>query len=200
MRNVVAVVTVGAMLAGCLVAEPEEKNAAPVLASVGEQFAVADTGMTIALSASDADGDALTYTSDGTVGPYSNPYLAATPAVFSISNARFTWTPGAAQAGKYSVRFTVTDNASSPASDSETVTINVYATAAEAGAVLFAGYCQGCHGANAVGIGSVPNIQGRTATDVSNALQTVTQMKSVLGATPPANYVTWLGAYLESLP
>ncbi len=65
------------------------------------------------------------------------------------------------------------------------------------GQQLFTQHCQVCHGTNATG-GFGPNIQGKTATDVTTALQTVSAMSSLNG-TISQTQIQALGAYLSSL-
>lgn len=87
-------------------------NAPPVLAPVGDQ--TIDEGQTLAfgLTATDPDGNPLTYSaSDLPAGATLDPNTGA-----------FRWTPDYAQAGAYLVRFAVSD---SRASDVETVTLTV---------------------------------------------------------------------------
>jgi hypothetical protein len=85
-------------------------NRRPVLAAVGNKSTSADTLLTFDLSATDADGDSLTY-SAGTL-----------PAGARLSGRTFTWKPTARQTGSYQVTFRVSDG---QAQDSETITITV---------------------------------------------------------------------------
>lgn len=201
MRTAVAVAAACLVLAGCLAdVQPKDENTAPVLAPVGNRVAVAASELVITLSASDAeDGLNLTYAADGTVGPQLNPFAQTTPAVWDAGNKRMTWTPTATEAGKkYSVKFTVTDRNSKPASDSETITIDVFATAAEGGAALYSAICGNCHGANGTANGTYPNIQGATADDIRNALNGVMQMQFYKSQLTDAN-IAWLAEYLASV-
>src|SRR5205814_8075723 len=69
--------------------------------------------LTFTISASDADGDALTYSASG---------LPA-GASFDAATKTFSWTPGYDQAGSYpGVTFTVTDG-TAPVSETITITI-----------------------------------------------------------------------------
>ncbi|MBI5603818.1 MAG: beta-propeller fold lactonase family protein, partial [Deltaproteobacteria bacterium] len=90
-------------------------NQPPVLASIGPKSGKENELLTFAVSATDPDGDGLTYTA-------SNLPAGAT---FDPSTQILNWTPGYDQSGNYSVLFTVTDNGAPPQSDSETVTITV---------------------------------------------------------------------------
>jgi hypothetical protein len=83
-------------------------NRAPVLASIGAKSVSVGTRLSFTVSASDPDGDTLTY-STGTL-----------PTGATFSNKTFNWTP--ATVGSYSVRFTVSDG---KLTDSETITITV---------------------------------------------------------------------------
>jgi Concanavalin A-like lectin/glucanases superfamily/Putative Ig domain/Cellulase (glycosyl hydrolase family 5) len=88
-------------------------NQPPVLAFIGPQTIPAGDTLGLILSASDANGDALTY-------------YSATPlpsgAELDAANGAFTWTPQAKQVGSYALTFGVTDG---QLSDSETVSITV---------------------------------------------------------------------------
>ena len=92
----------------------EAPNQEPVLASIGSRNVSEGGSLTIELTASDADGDALTYSVSGN------------PSGSSLTNRMFRWTPTHAQAGTYRVTFTVSDNRGG--TDSETVTITVRET------------------------------------------------------------------------
>ena len=85
-------------------------NRAPVLAPIGARTIVAGSLLQIALSGSDPDGDALTYTA------------TSLPTGATMAGAIFDWTPSATQTGTYSVTFAVSDGTLSA---SETVTITV---------------------------------------------------------------------------
>jgi PKD repeat protein len=90
-----------------------QPNRVPVLAGIGGKSVNEGQSLSFTLSATDADGNALTYSASG---------LPA-GASFNTSTRTFAWTPGYTQAGMYSVAFAVTDGA---LSDSETITIAVY--------------------------------------------------------------------------
>jgi hypothetical protein len=78
-----------------------------------------DEGATLqfTVSATDPDGDTLTYSFSAT------PSLPG--ATINSSTGAFSWTPGYDQQGSHSVRFTVTDNGSPSMSDFEDITITV---------------------------------------------------------------------------
>lgn len=94
-----------------------EVNVAPVLSAIGNRTVSAQTTLSFAASATDADLPAQTLT-------YS---LIGAPAGASItSNGAFSWTPTAAQApGTYQMTVRVTDNGSPAMSDDETFSVTV---------------------------------------------------------------------------
>ena len=74
-------------------------NRAPVLAAIGNKTVAENATLTITPSASDADGNTLTYTTGG-----------CRPGATFVGGV-FSWTPTFAQAGAYpGVTFTVTDD------------------------------------------------------------------------------------------
>lgn len=83
-------------------------NQAPVLAPIGSRSTVAGQKIEFNISATDPNGDSLTYS------------VAGLPTGATFSNSRFSWTPP--QQGTFNVAFSVTDG---KLSDSETVTITV---------------------------------------------------------------------------
>jgi hypothetical protein len=90
-------------------------NRAPVLAHVGDKSTVAGITLAFTLSATDADGDALTF---------SAPVLPA-GADFDPTGRSFTWTPQAADIGRHDAAFRVVDNGSPSMADAEEITITV---------------------------------------------------------------------------
>ena len=74
-----------------------ETNRVPVLSSIGSQQVAEGERLRVALSATDADGDELTYSASGR------------PVGSSFSDGVFSWTPTYAQAGTYRVTFSVSD-------------------------------------------------------------------------------------------
>jgi hypothetical protein len=85
----------------------------PVLNAIGNKAVNEGATLTFTLSASDADGDALTYSA-------SNLPVGAT---FNSTTRTFSWTPGYSQAGVYaSVHFQVSDG---KMTDYEDITITV---------------------------------------------------------------------------
>lgn len=88
-------------------------NRAPVLAAIGNKAGAENTALTFTISATDADGDALTYSASNL--PSGATFIPATRV--------FSWTPTYSQAGTYAaVNFQVTDGI---ATDSETVTLTI---------------------------------------------------------------------------
>jgi hypothetical protein len=90
-------------------------NQSPVLDPIGSKSVDEGTLLTFAVTASDPDGDGLTFSASN----------VPTGASFNPSTRVFNWTPAFGDSGNYNVTFTVTDDGSPAESDSETVTISV---------------------------------------------------------------------------
>jgi hypothetical protein len=93
-------------------------NRPPVLSTIGNRDVAAGQALGIDLSASDPDGNSLSFSA------------ADLPQGASFTDqrngsARFSWQPRLDQSGSYRVTFSVTDDARPMASDSETITITV---------------------------------------------------------------------------
>ena len=88
----------------------EGSNQAPVLAAIGDQSVNENASLSFSLSATDPDGDSLTFSATGL------------PSGASSANGVFSWTPSYDQAGSYQVTFTVSDG---ELTDSEQITITV---------------------------------------------------------------------------
>jgi hypothetical protein len=89
-------------------------NAPPVLAAIGDQSVAEAATLSFHISASDVDGDGLTYS------------FANLPAGATFEMGTFTWTPGYDQAGTHAgIVFTVTDDGTPNLADSESITITV---------------------------------------------------------------------------
>ncbi|MDF1557378.1 MAG: putative Ig domain-containing protein [ANME-2 cluster archaeon] len=87
-------------------------DTAPVMGAIGARFVDEENTLTFTISATDTDGDSLTYSAiDLPAG-----------ASFDPATQTFSWMPADGQAGTYMVTFTVTDGL---ISDSEAVTITV---------------------------------------------------------------------------
>ena len=84
----------------------------PTLTAIGNKSVNSNSTLSFTISGSDPDGDALTYSASG----------LPSGATFNASTRQFSWTPSSAQAGNYSVTFTVSDGS---LSTSETITITV---------------------------------------------------------------------------
>ncbi len=91
----------------------DEANAPPVLAAIGDRSVDEGATLSFTLSATDQDGDGLTFSASG---------LPA-GATLDGGTGAFSWTPGYDQAGGHAVTFTVTDDGTPARDDSETVTI-----------------------------------------------------------------------------
>jgi hypothetical protein len=87
-------------------------NHAPVLTPVGDRSVVETETLTFSVSATDADGDLLTY-STGTL---------PAGATFTAATQTFAWTPTSLQSGRYPVMFQVNDG---QVNVSQTITITV---------------------------------------------------------------------------
>jgi M6 family metalloprotease-like protein/uncharacterized repeat protein (TIGR01451 family) len=92
------------------VAPPPENNP-PVLSLIGNRTIDEGQLLEFTISATDPDGDSLTYSATGL------------PSGASFSAQKFSWTPSYTQAGNYSVTFNVSDGKGG--TDSETITITV---------------------------------------------------------------------------
>ncbi len=87
-------------------------NNPPVLADVSNRSVLEGATVSFTLSASDADGDSLTYSANN----------LPTGAGLNSSTGVFTWTPAMNQSGNYSITFSVSDGTDS---DTKTATITV---------------------------------------------------------------------------
>jgi len=87
-------------------------NTAPVLDFIADQTGFAFVNLAFDVSATDAESDPITY---GVTG-------LPVGATFDTNTGHFSWTPGAADAGVYSLTFSATDGF---ASDSQAMTITI---------------------------------------------------------------------------
>ncbi|MCK5913938.1 MAG: tandem-95 repeat protein, partial [Desulfuromusa sp.] len=87
-------------------------NEALILDAIGDQSVTENSQLIFVVSATDINGDSLTYSASG----------LPTGAVFDAVQQRFSWTPDYTQSGNYTAYITVTDGLFS---DSETVEITV---------------------------------------------------------------------------
>jgi PKD repeat protein len=83
-----------------------------VLGAIGNKIVDENVALTFTVAATDDDGTVLTYSTS----------VLPTGATFSAATRTFSWTPTFAQAGDYSVTFTVSDGTTS---DTEAITIKV---------------------------------------------------------------------------
>lgn len=90
----------------------QPSNNPPVLNSIGDKSIDENSTLQFNVSATDADGNNLTYSA-------SNLPLGAS---FNQNTKQFSWTPNFIQSGSYDVTFTVSDGIDT---DSETITITV---------------------------------------------------------------------------
>jgi hypothetical protein len=86
-------------------------NTSPVLAAIGNKSVNENAALTFTISATDADGDTLTYSATNR------------PSGSTFSGSTFSWTPTYTQAGTYQVTFSVSDGRGG--TDSEIITITV---------------------------------------------------------------------------
>ncbi|MDH3557930.1 MAG: putative Ig domain-containing protein, partial [Deltaproteobacteria bacterium] len=90
-------------------------NRPPVLGSIGSKSVDEGDLLSFTISASDPDGDILTYSASN----------LPSGANFNSGTRTFSWTPAIGDAGGYNIQFTITDNGSPPESDLEIITITV---------------------------------------------------------------------------
>jgi hypothetical protein len=93
-------------------------NRPPVLDPIGNREAQADQLLSVAIAASDPDGDALGFTA-------ANAPTGASLMDHGDGTAELLWTPSAEQAGNHVVTVLVSDDGIPAASDSEEITITV---------------------------------------------------------------------------
>ncbi|MCE5319268.1 MAG: putative Ig domain-containing protein [Parachlamydia sp.] len=89
------------------------KNRAPILTTIGNKSIDENSTLTFILSASDPDGDAITYSTS----------TLPSGATFNATTRTFSWTPTYSQSGSYPTTFSANDGRGG--SDSETITITV---------------------------------------------------------------------------
>ena len=91
-------------------------NRAPVLEPIGNQSTAENQNLSFTVSATDPDGDSLTYSAAN----------LPSGATFDAQTQTFNWTPGYSDAGNYSdIEFTVIDSGSPMELDIELITITV---------------------------------------------------------------------------
>jgi hypothetical protein len=94
---------------------PGGANNPPVLGTIGSKSVNEGVLLTFTATASDPDGDGLTFSASN----------VPTGASFNPTSRVFSWTPGFGASGNYNVTFTVTDNGSPPENDLEIITVTV---------------------------------------------------------------------------
>ena len=94
-------------------AAPTSPNHPPVLTAIGNTSVQVGSTLSFTISATDADGDSLTYSATGSpIG-----------ATFDGSTRTFTWTPTASQVGPHNVVFNVNDSRGKTAFEAITITV-----------------------------------------------------------------------------
>jgi hypothetical protein len=111
----------GVYMRGFMVDDAGE-NRPPNLAPIANMTVAAGAELRFTATATDPDGDNLTFSLD--------PEQAPAGATINPQTGVFTWTPTAAQVGTFTVRVLVTDDGQPPLADSETFTITVAANRA----------------------------------------------------------------------
>jgi hypothetical protein len=92
-------------------------NRPPELGAIGNRMVDAGSALDIIVTASDPDGDALTFAADVPDG--------ATFVDLGDGTAEFSWTPTSNQVGHHSVRYTVVDDGSPPEQNTQEIMISV---------------------------------------------------------------------------
>lgn len=121
---------------------------APVLAAIGDKTVTSGDSLSFTVSATDPNGLALMYSTDGSAGSGANPYTeTGNNAGFNANNRQFTWNTTNVALGDYYIEFSVMNSAA--LSDSETIRITVQNTTGqfEQGHTLYNSNCTGssCH-------------------------------------------------------
>jgi hypothetical protein len=123
-------------------------NHPPVLTAISNKSVGATQNLSFVISATDPDGDSLTYGATG----------LPTGATFDPATRTFTWTPTTDQVGTFNVVFKVRDGRGGTASQTITITVNASASPSPTpissptptatcppGQVLCAGGCKDLH-------------------------------------------------------
>lgn len=92
-------------------------NRPPVLSAIGDRSVDENSTVAFTVSATDPDGDSLTYSATGV------------PSGASFSGGSFSWTPSSSQIGAYDIAFTVSDG---QLQDNETISLVVASTSPDA--------------------------------------------------------------------
>ena len=91
-----------------------DKNLAPVLTPIGNKNVNENTTLTFSISATDADGDSLTYSTSA----------LPSGAAFNASSKTFSWTPTYSQSGSYQITFSANDGYGGTASETINIAVN----------------------------------------------------------------------------
>ncbi|WP_373694403.1 putative Ig domain-containing protein [Geobacter sp.] len=160
-------------------------NSPPVLATIANQTLTEDTAATVTLSATDADGDAISYTVSGG--------SAATVAA-SISGATLTLTPAANYTTATAISFTVTANDGKGGTNSRSFTVTVGAVN-DAPSVTNPGAQTGAEGAAVSLQVSASDLDGNTLTYSATSLPTGLAINSATGLISGTLGYTAAGSY-----
>lgn len=144
---------------------------APEFASVGPRVVAVGELLEFSVTATDADGDLLSFSADARHCGKPN---AQPPAIFESNSATFSWTPTTEEIGDYLVTLTVTEATDFALTDSETIQIRV-STSELIGRNNFGVHCAVCHGTGALG-GSAPAIRGKDYAAIIGALTATPEM------------------------
>lgn len=153
---------------------PQPTPGAPTFATVNTSLTTAKAGtqVTFTVTAKDESGNSgsnLSYTLDSP-SSLSN--------AFDPNSHTLTWNTVANQdEGTWDLVFTVSDS-NNQTKTSMTVTVSVLSQL-DWGGKLYDGACSACHGAEGAGA-SASNVQCKTSTFISSAIQTVFDMNSIV--------------------
>jgi probable HAF family extracellular repeat protein len=144
-------------------------NHAPVLDPIGDHLAQVGVELSIAASASDADGSAQQLTYLMIFGTPTAPLPIPGDASIDPASGLFTWTPTSADIGDHTVTIGVQDNGSPPLGDYETFTITVGTTPTSVQVSIVEGVGVGdsvivagsivIHLAEGIGVGDNPSVR-----------------------------------------
>ncbi len=102
---------------------PAAQNSAPVLAAIGGKTVAEGVLLSFTLTATDSDGDNVSFTVSGA------------PSGSSLSGATFNWAPSFSQSGTYNLTFTADDGQGDTDSETITITVNDVNQAPQLGAI-----------------------------------------------------------------
>jgi len=149
----------------------------PVLESVGNKFVTDNQQLSFTVSATDPNGDQITYTTQ-TITGIPDPLSSPSPATFATDS--FNWdTP---PAGVYRLKFIATDDSAMTNQDSETVTFAVFNSTPiteSASQILYVARCGTCHAVDGSGGSSGVPVVGISPDDVTSSIANVGVMSSI---------------------